>query len=133
MKKVKQIEIDLEVYKALVQHCNFIDEPFNDVLKRVLGKYEGKEDEDIEADQKEGGLLVKRTFLKNGMKLQKNFKGKLFEAIVRNGYIEFEDKKYTSPSGPAVVAAQGSVNGWRFWDFFDEKDNQWKLLETLRK
>jgi hypothetical protein len=126
------INIDLEVYKAIIHHSNYINEPANDVLKRVFNLKKEVFSEQNKVTSELGGLNVKGVFLKSGLKLQKHFKGTLFEAIVRNGYIEFNKKRYTSPSGAAVIAAQGSVNGWRFWNFFDETDNKWKILETLR-
>lgn len=134
MKTTSTIDIDLDVYKIIVHHSNYINEPANDVLKRLLIKNNG----DTSFIQKSntvdhvGGITVKGTFLKSGLKLKKHFKGSTFEAIVCNGYIEFNNKRYTSPSGAAVVAANGSVNGWRFWDFLDDKDGKWKSLESLR-
>ncbi|TAJ67681.1 MAG: DUF2924 domain-containing protein [Chitinophagaceae bacterium] len=134
MKNTTTIDIDLDVYKALVQHSNFIDEPANDVLKRLLNLNTKTVQQSVQSTVKNltGGLTTKGIFLKNGLKLRKHFKGTLFEATVHDGYIEFNNKKYTSPSGAAVRAAKGSVNGWRFWEFFDEKDGVWKILETLR-
>lgn len=133
MKTKTTIDIDLDMYKIIVQSSNYINEPANDVLKRLLNL-----DKKIPSNNTYfnptlfGGITVKGVFLKNGLKLKKHFKGKLFEATVCDGYIDFNNKKYTSPSGAAVQAAEGSVNGWRFWDFFDDKSGKWKLLETLR-
>jgi hypothetical protein len=79
-----------------------------------------------------GGLMAKGIFLKNGLKFRRHYKGGWLEAEVRGGFIDFNNERFTSPSGAAVRAANGSVNGWRFWDFFDENDGTWKLLETLR-
>jgi len=134
MKNVTTIEIDLDVYKAIVHHSEFINEPANDVLKRLFKLNKSVESSINENNSKSeiGGILVKKVFLKSGLKLRKHFKGNLFEAIVHDGYIEFNNQRYNSPSGAAVRAANGSVNGWRFWDFFDEKNGTWKSLETLR-
>lgn len=134
MKHETTINIDLNVYKALVHHSNYIDEPANDVLKRLLnlnGEVKHQVTQPFEKNLS-GGLTTKGVFLRNGLKLRKHFKGTLYEATVHDGYIEFHNKKYTSPSGAAVKAANGSVNGWIFWEFLDEKDNTWKTLETLR-
>ncbi len=134
MKSNTTIDIDLDVYKVLVQHSNYFDEPANDVLKRLLnlnGQVKHQTPQSAERNAS-GGLTTKGVYLRNGLKLRKNFKGSLHEATVHDGYIEFNNKRYTSPSGAAVKAAKGSVNGWRFWEFLDEKDNTWKTLETLR-
>ena len=128
--KTTTIEIDLDVYKMIVNNSNYINEPANDVLKRLLSvKTDLVPDLPVRED---GGLVSKNVFLKNGMKLRKVFKGNILEAVVRNGFIEFKNKKFTSPSGAAVEAAQGSVNGWRFWDYYDDKSNSWKMLNSLR-
>lgn len=129
--KKAKIEIDLEVYKMIVNNSNYINEPANDVLKRLLNTK--MEEVSETAEQETGGLTTKNVFLKNGMKLRKVFKGNILEAVVRNGFIEFKNKKFTSPSGAAVEAAQGSVNGWTFWDYFDDKSNSWKMLNSLRE
>ena len=128
--KKTKIEIDLEVYKMIVNNSNYINEPANDVLKRLLNTK--MEHVSEAAEQETGGLTTKKVFLKNGMKLRKVFKGNILEAVVRNGFIEFKNKQFTSPSGAAVEAAQGSVNGWMFWDYFDDKSNTWKNLNSLR-
>lgn len=133
MSQTTKIDIDLDVYKTIIQNSHYINEPANNVLKRLLKLNlddTGETKHDLKKETR--GLLVKGVFLKYGLKLRKTFKGKLHEAIVKDGYIEMNNRRYTSPSGAAVVAAGGSVNGWRFWDFLDEKNGQWTLLETLR-
>jgi hypothetical protein len=133
MKTKTTIDIDLDIFKTIVQHSNYINEPANDVLKRLLKLNDGAAIlKQSNTTAPLGGLMVKGVFLKNGLQLRKYFKGNLLEAIVRDGYIDFNNKKYTSPSGAAVKAVNGSVNGWGFWDFLDEKDGKWKLLQTLR-
>lgn len=134
MKTSTTIDIDLEVYKIIFNHSNYFDEPANNILKRLLTQ-NNVTPSSIQTSNTEdhaGGITVSKTFLKSGLKLKKHFKGAMFEAIVRNGYIEFDNKRYKSPSGAAVVAAKGSVNGWRFWDFLDDTDGKWKSLEILR-
>ena len=134
MKTNTTIDIDLDVYKIIVNHSNYINEPANDVLKRLLPKNNvvASLEKKVDIEDHTSGITVKGIFLKSDLRLRKHFKGTLFEAVVRNGYIEFNNKRYTSPSGAAVVAANGSVNGWRFWDFLDDKDGKWKSLENLR-
>lgn len=129
--KKTTIEIDLDVYKTIVNNSNYINEPANDVLKRLLHSKNQVAPET--AEDNSGGLLSKNVFLKNGLKLRKVLKGNIFEAIVKDGFIEFGKKKFTSPSGAAVEAAQSSVNGWIFWDYYDDKTNSWKMLNTLRE
>jgi hypothetical protein len=131
--KTTTIEIDLDVYQAIVNYSNYINEPANDVLKRLLSLQNEMHPLQKENQKTEtGGLMVKGVFLKSGLKLRKYYKGKLLEAAVRDGYIEYNNKKYTSPSAAAVNAANRSVNGWKFWEYYDENNNKWKLLDTLQ-
>lgn len=133
MKTKTTIEIDLEVSKIIFSNSNYFDEPANDVLKRLLNSFSTKQfSKKEEIEDQTFGVTVKGTFFKSGLKLRRHLKGKLLEAIVRNGYIEFNNKKYATPSGAAVAAAGNSVNGWTFWNFLDEKDGKWKSLILLR-
>lgn len=133
MQKTTSIEIDLETYKAIIQNSDYINEPPNDVLKRLLKLKDGVIASHYSKSTNNEGITVKNVFLPTGMKLRKHFKGKLYEATVFNGFILLANKKFTSPSGAAVFVAEGPVNGWRFWEYFDTKSNQWKLLEALRQ
>jgi hypothetical protein len=135
MQKTTTIEIDLDVFKAIVKHSNYINEPANDVLKRLLTSRESEQLKPMQqvSPTPIGGLTTKGVFLRNGLRLQRFFKGKLFEAQVKDGFIEFNNKRYTSPSGAAVDASNGSVNGWIFWNYFDEQQNSWSPLEQLRR
>lgn len=134
MKTVTTIDIDLDVYKAIIQNSEHIDQPANDVLRRLLklDKEVGSPTQENGNTTQGGGLMVKGVFLKKGLKLRKHYKGSLLEAEVRDGFMEFNNERFTSPSGAAVRATGGSVNGWNFWDFYDENDGKWKPLETLR-
>ena len=127
--EMSQISIDLDVYKEIQKRLQSFKDTPNQVLRRVF-KLEAKEDQ-IPIPQ-EGDLHVAGIVLKNGLKLRKIHKGKEHEAVVRNGKIEFNEKQFPSPSGAAVAATGYPVNGWRFWQFFDQVSGTWKLLDTLR-
>jgi hypothetical protein len=128
------IEIDFDLYKAIVANSHYFNEQPNDVLKRLIRL---KNENSISAlpennQTQSAGLLVRGNVLKNGLNLQKRYKGKLYEAKVLNGYIEMAGNKYPSPSSAGIAITKSNVNGWRFWNYFDEKENKWKVLETLK-
>lgn len=83
-------------------------------------------------DLQSDGLVVKNILLKNGLKLNQKYKGEVITAEVIDGYIVCNNQKFTSPSGAAVSITGSSINGWRFWNYFDENNKNWKLLETLK-
>ena len=131
--KTKTIEIDFDVYKVIINNSKHFNESANDVLRRLLNISSSQVTSIVSNVQTNtGGLMVKNVFLPAGMKLRKYFKGSLLQAEVHDGFIEYNGKRYTSPSGAAVDAAGGSVNGWRFWEYLDTKSNTWKVIDTLK-
>ena len=63
--------------------------------------------------------------------LRGSLKGKNYQAWVhKSGIIQFEGKKYHSPSGAAVAALERPTNGWTFWKF--KRDGEWVRLDELR-
>jgi predicted transcriptional regulator len=55
------------------------------------------------------------------------------QLLDERGRIRFEGSVYSSPSG-AGKAASGwtAVNGWTFWQYYDETSGEWKAIGTLR-
>lgn len=53
-------------------------------------------------------------------------------ALLKNGMISYDGKKYDSPSAAAVSALGRSSNGWHFWKFKNAK-GEWVRLLTLRR
>ena len=80
--------------------------------------------------------------LNDGKKVRHHYKygeysGIIVEATVENGSIIYDNEKL-SPSGAAKQANEDStgkrseLNGWEWWRFYDEKEEEWKELQTLR-
>ena len=124
-----KIEIDLDVYKAIQQRLiSFSDTP-NEVLRRIFGL----EPTDNKTPNMQGkGLYIKGVLLKNGLKLRKKYHGEIVEATVGKNHIIYNDNEYTSPSGAARAVTGNSVNGWIFWQYYDEKTGKWQILTKLR-
>lgn len=85
-------------------------------------------------------LVTKGGSIPNDAKLRCTYKGQLFSAVVDNGGVLFSDgykAKSLSAAANYVQKLLGnpnpSVNGWKFWEFFDTKTSQWKTLESLRQ
>ncbi|MBW2020337.1 MAG: DUF2924 domain-containing protein [Deltaproteobacteria bacterium] len=124
-----QISIDLDVYKQIQQRLESFSDTPNQVLRRIFGLKPTQEKPFTPPGE---GLYVGGVHLKEGLKLRKRFKGRILEAEVRNGKIYYDGRAFTSPSGAAVAATGTSVNGWRFWQFFDETSGGWRTLTVLR-
>lgn len=76
-----------------------------------------------------GFLYCRGGKIANGTKLRVRYLGELHEAQVRGGKIWLKDKSYTTPSKAARAVTHNNVNGWRFWEYFDEDLNKWRKLE----
>lgn len=128
--EMTQISIDFDVYKAIQQRLESFNDTPNQVLRRV---FELEPIEEKSPESQGESMYAKGVLLKDGLRLRKRFKGRMLEARVENGKILHNGSMYTSPSGAAVAATGTSVNGWRFWEYFDDASGFWRSLDTLRR
>ncbi|MEA2053696.1 MAG: hypothetical protein U9O96_01040 [Candidatus Thermoplasmatota archaeon] len=73
-----------------------------------------------------------------GIKLRHKFRdkfgdGRIVYATVKDGYILFEGEKYSSLSAAGSKAAGYLVNGWKFWEYYDEDAGGWRKVDEFRK
>lgn len=87
----------------------------------------------LPAKDLQGFLYCRGGKIPNGTKLRNRYKTQTFEAQVRGGYIWLEGNKYDNPSYAAKAIGHGSVNGWTSWEYYDEGEKKWFLLDRLRK
>jgi hypothetical protein len=72
--------------------------------------------------------------LREGARLRKWSSNQKIEAIINNGSIYINGEYYKSPSAAAMAVNGGiNVNGWMFWEYFDESSMSWEKLSELRK
>ena len=128
--EMTQISIDLDVYKEIQSRITSFNDTPNQVLRRVFFPTETVA---VEAKGQGINMHVRGTVLKDGLKLRKIYKGEFLEAVVDNGKILFNGKRYNSPSKAGCDATGTSVNGWIFWEYLDENSGSWRLLDNLRK
>ena len=69
----------------------------------------------------------------NGVRLKTTYKGRDFEAEVRGGAIMLNGRAYDNPSLAARGVGHRSVNGWKIWQYFSERDAEWRPLDDLRR
>jgi len=72
--------------------------------------------------------------LRDWQRIYVNYKGKQYKAkVLPSGSIKFNDKIYNTPTGAALtIVDRGTVNGWNFWKFKNEK-GKLVYLSELRK
>jgi len=72
--------------------------------------------------------------LPTGIKLRHRFRdGKIVEAVVEDDHVLYNGKRYSSLSQAGIAAAGYSVNGWRFWEYYDENTGEWRKGDELRR
>lgn len=141
-----QIEIDLDVYKALTLHLLSESESYNDVLRRLLSisgeslAISRVEDRivpatfNILAKAPEPGAWLGNAFLPNGTQLRGTYKGRTFRAVIRDEtWIDENGVPRKSPSEAAGAISGTNVNGWHFWYAKRPTDGDWHRLDEFRK
>ncbi|MBW2616452.1 MAG: hypothetical protein JRD02_09800, partial [Deltaproteobacteria bacterium] len=93
-----QISIDLDVYKEIQNRLTSFRDTPNQVLRRVFKLTPSVGDRE---ETNEGGLMIKGVLLKNGLKLQNNYNGRLIEAVIKDNMIFCNGKMYPSPAAAA--------------------------------
>lgn len=64
--------------------------------------------------------------------LRAEYRGRTYKARLRpNGWINYRDVLYASPSAAARRAARRPVNGWQFWQYRDR--GRWVPLAQLKR
>ena len=131
----RQIEIDVDVFIAITNYRQTFEETENDILRRIFAKNSNGElfIDKFSKSRSEANNTIKNVnsskdwvydgaHLPEGVKLQKMYKYKKYEAVIKNGTIFYEGKGYETPSAVAMAINGGSnVNGWTFWKYFNEE------------
>ena len=132
MEKQTTIVIDLDVFKSLHGHINYINEPLNDVLRRLLGlNQKTSEKNEIATTEAKMYTGIKGVLFPIGMKLTGKYKGDTYEAVIVRGGMQVGTRFFSSPSGAANSFSYGATDGWKFWHFTD-KDGLLKQIKTLQ-
>lgn len=144
-----QIDVTLDVYKALTALLQHEGHTYSDVIREALGMdspIDAEEapkrevarlfsDADFKLIAKHSGLsgFVSRGLnLQNGTQLRARYKQKLHSARIENDeWIDEEGRPQSSPSAAASAITGNNVNGLRFWEALRPGDKVWRRLDTL--
>jgi len=127
----KQIDIDIEVGKAIEAARNSYDEGPNEILRRLLGIDSTPVDAPTISTGK--GWNNGRVFLPNGSNLHMFYNGSNYTAKIKNGNLWADGRTFRSLSGAARHFSDESLNGWKYWYVFLPGENEAVLVDTLRK
>ena len=124
------IDVDFEVFKALTALREAENDTYNAVLRRLLHL------PPVQGHVSEAGslgCLYKGVWFPEGTLFRVTYKGRTFEASIRNGiWTDSGGIQYSSPSKAAFAVTGSNVNGWRFWSCKRPHDSQWTRLDELR-
>ena len=145
-----QMEVDLEVYKALTARLEYDGQTHNDVLRELLSldsiaeenvatpaiskAFEGlAQVADSWSRPAEKGFYSRGLFLPEGTLLRAQYKGDVYSAGISDGrWMDQNGDEQSSPSAAASSITDNNVNGLRFWEAKRPQDSSWRRLEFLR-
>lgn len=138
-----QIDISLDVFKALTALLEHEGQTHNDVIRDLLQLDSIEEPDPPESPLQQASDLLGKPFgakgfysrgllLPEGTELRARYKQREFYArIVNERWIDEFEQHHTSPSAAATAVTGNSVNGWRFWEAKRPGDRGWRRLDVL--
>lgn len=127
-----KIDVDFDVYKALMIRRETENVTFNDVIRELVGLVPVNKTNVINKPFSKNSFISKGVEFPEGTEFRSYYKGQYFNAIVKNGYLVLNGKKFTSPSPAAVSITSNSVNGWLFWECRLPDRADWVTIKSLR-
>lgn len=141
-----QIEVSLDVYKALTAALNYEGQTYDDVLRALL-----RLDSPMELENRNPALdriepvvlgfsrgLDPKAFYSRGLripdgtKLRATYKGVPYIADIRDGcWVDMNGVSHSSPSAAASAITGNNVNGLRFWEAQLPGEELWRRLDSL--
>jgi hypothetical protein len=126
-----------DIYEPGTEMMNLASDPdshFNLVTKFQVTRTMLEQKDQVEGAACRQGLDIQGARLREGARLRKWSSNQKIEAIINNGSIFIDGEYYKSPSAAAMAVNGGiNVNGWMFWEYFDESSMSWEKLSQLRK
>ena len=128
------IEIDFEVFKEITNRRSTEEVTPNDVLRDLLNLPPIKKQAN-DGSRKLGGTpwITKNVTFPHGTEFKATYKGKEYSAVVNNGALELDGKRFSSPSAAAMSITNTPVNGWTFWKYKELGQKNWKVMKDRRR
>jgi hypothetical protein len=140
-----QIEVSLDVYKALTDRLQHEKHTYGDVIRDLL---ELDSPQELQPSEPSSGFshvseAIARAVgyvgfysrglqLPEGTSLRSRYKQKEYRArIIGDRWIDENKKAHSSPSAAASAITGNNVNGLRFWEALRPGDKVWRRLDTL--
>ena len=130
---MRTIDVDFDVYKALMLRRPSEDVTENDVLRELLRLPRKKGSSAVPAGPTAGDWIAKGVRFPAGTEFRAHYKSQTHLARVESGALVLNGKRYDSPSAAAISITGSTVNGWRFWEARLPGEASWKMIESLRR
>ncbi len=130
---MRTIDIDFDVYKALMMRRPSEEVTENDVLRELLHLPRKTGSSGAPASPAPGDWTTKGVRFPAGTEFRAHYKAQTYLGRVESGALVLNGKRYDSPSSAAVSITGSAVNGWRFWEARLPGEASWKIIESLRR
>lgn len=142
MSQMRNITIDFDIHKLIVNESrNFAETP-NTVLRRLLGLSELKEQTNGHSKEEhspiKGAWTGKGVTLPAATKLRLEYRGHQHFGVIKDASWFVDGEYYKSPSAAAGGCARTkkgtrpSLDGWNYWQVKRPGDERWLSLKALR-
>ena len=135
MKQYSQIEIDIDVHKAIEAARQSFDEQPNTILRRLLLN---ERNIVLHPEETSGRAWSgKGITLPHGTELQMTYNGVVHRAVIEDGRWRMGNEYFKTPSGAAgyvaelVTGERKSLNGWLYWAAKVPGQNLWKKIHDM--
>ncbi len=126
-----KVEVDFDVFKELTYRRTSEEETASDVIRKLL-KLPSPEKTANTNEKKDRPWIAGGVQFPNGTEFKAAYKGQSYKAVVENGALVFNGKRYYSPSSAAMAITITNINGWRFWYCSRPGEDKWRLISNLR-
>lgn len=127
------IEVDFDVFKALIARRSTEEVSENEVLRQILGLPTRRVGQTPPASPAPGDWVTKGVRFPAGTEFRAAYKGQTYLGRVEGGGLMLNGKRFDTPSAAAMSLTDSPVNGWTFWEARLPGQAGWKMIKTLRQ
>ena len=130
---MRTIDVDFEVFKALMMRRPSENITENDVLRDLLGLPGKKQSFAVADSPAPGDWVTKGVRFPVGTEFRANYKGQTYLGRVEGGALVLNGERFDAPSAAAASITKNSVNGWTFWECRLPGRSSWQSIKALRQ
>ncbi len=126
------IDVDFEVFKELTVRRRSEEMTENDVLRELFGLTKSNREAPRSTNGTGAAWVSKGVAFPHGTEFRATYKGQQHTAVVKDGALSLNGKRFSSPSAAAISITGNPVNGWRFWECLLPGSTKWRVAADLR-